>query len=210
MRRDDDSRTSTTLLDKVANWRDDPAWARFLDKYDPLLRRWCREYGLDDDSVDEVCQRVWIELANRMKTFQYDPSRTFRGWLRRLCESRVIDFLRQRRTATLLGLDERTGECETHARGASVESDETDEGDGDPFRLQLLSEGEKVQASVKAKVKPSTWDAFWLVAVCDWTVEKTANELAMTRTAVYAARGRVAGMLCDEGTHVSGMWAARP
>ncbi len=63
------------------------------------MREWCRGYRLDNDSIEEICQRVWIELADRMKSFQYDPNRTFRGWLRRLCESRVVDFLRNGRPA---------------------------------------------------------------------------------------------------------------
>ena len=65
-------------------------------------------------------------------------------------------------------------------------------GADDLLRLFLLGEAEKVQAAVRAKVKPQTWDAFWLVAVCDWTVERTAKALGMTHTAVYAARERVA------------------
>ena len=80
--------------------------------------------------------------------------------------------------------------------------------DSDLFRLFLLDEAEKVQAAVRAKVKPWTWEAFWLVAVCDWTVERTAKALGMTHTAVYAARERVARMLCDEGKRVSDRWAA--
>ena len=72
----------------------------------------------------------------------------------------------------------------------------------------LLDKAEKVQAVVKAKVKPSTWDAFWLVAVCDWSVEQTAKNLGMTHTAVYSARERVARTLCDEGKCVSNRWGA--
>ncbi len=71
------------------------------------------------------------------------------------------------------------------------------------MRLFLLDEAEKVQAMVRAKVKPSTWDAFWLIAVCDRTVEQTAKDLGMTHTAVYAARERVARKLCDEGNRVT-------
>ena len=94
----------------------------FRGRYDPLLRRWCRGYGLDDDSIDEVCQRIWIELADRMRTFHYDPNRTFRGWLRRVCESRVVDFLRQRQAVSLLSLDDRDGEPEAGARAAAIDS----------------------------------------------------------------------------------------
>src|SRR5579859_4957619 len=107
-----DGSTNRGLLREVADWENHPAWLRFRDTYDPLMVRWCRGYSLDGDSIDEVCQRIWIELADRMKTFEYDPNRTFRGWLRRLCESRVLNFLRQRRAATLLSLDGRMEEPE--------------------------------------------------------------------------------------------------
>ncbi len=210
MRLVDDGSTSPRLLSEVADWQDHPAWVSFRGRYDPLLRRWCHGYGLDDDSIDEVCQRIWIELADRMRTFHYDPNRTFRGWLRRVCDSRVVDFLRQRQAVSLHSLDDRDGEPEAGACGASIDPDERDHGEGaaDLLRLFLLGEAEKVQAAVRAKVKPHTWDAFWLVAVCDWTVERTAKALGMTHTAVYAARERVSRMLCDEGKRVSDRWAA--
>ena len=56
----DDGSTSPTLLSEVADWQDHPAWVSFRGRYNPLLRRWCHGYGLDDDSIDEVCQRIWI------------------------------------------------------------------------------------------------------------------------------------------------------
>jgi len=202
--------TSPTLLREVSDWQDHPAWVIFRGRYDPLLRRWCRGYCLDDDSIEEVCQRIWIELADRMRTFHYDPNRTFRGWLRRVCESRVVDFLRQRQAVCLLSLDDRDGEAEAGLCKASIDLGESDRGEGvaDLFRLFLLDEAEKVQAAVRAKVKPWTWEAFWLVAVCDWSVERTAKTLGMTRTAVYAASERVARKLCDEGKRVSNLWAS--
>jgi RNA polymerase sigma factor (sigma-70 family) len=206
----EDGSTSPTLLREVADWHDHPAWVSFRDRYDPLLRRWCRGYGLDEDSIDEVCQRIWIELADRMRTFHYDPKGTFRGWLRRVCESRVVDFLRQRQAVRLLSLAGHSGEPQVGARGASIDPDETDHGEGaaDLLRVSLLGEAEKVQAAVRAKVKPQTWDAFWLVAVCDWTVERAAKALGMTQTAVYAASERVTRMLRDEGTGAWDRWAA--
>ena len=141
-----------------------------------------------------------------MKTFQYDPNRTFRGWLRRFCESRVVDFLRQRQATRLLSLDEHDVERIAGSRATNATRPTTmrcgKRRPTRPARL-LLDEAEKVQASVRARVKPHTWDAFWLVAVCDWTVERTAEALGMTHTAVYAARERVARMLCDEGKRLS-------
>jgi RNA polymerase sigma-70 factor (ECF subfamily) len=204
----DDGSTNSKLLGKVSDWRDHLAWVRFQNWCNPMLRRWCRGDGLDEESIDEVCQLILIELANRMRTFQYDPNRTFRGWLRRLCHSRVLDFLRQRQrqAVRLRSLDERDDEPEAGARGASIDPDERD--DADPLRCDLLGEVEKVQAAVRAKVKPRTWEAFWLVAVYDWTVERTAEALGMTHVAVYAARARVAGMLREEDQRASKHGAA--
>ena len=201
-----------TLLSEVADWQNHPAWVSFRGTYDPLLVRWCRGYGLDEDSIDEVCQRIWIELADRMKTFEYDPNRTFRGWLRRLCESRVLNFLRQRQAVYVCSAStNEMVERRKHARvAARWTCDRIRRGSTDRLHLFLLDAGERVQAAVRAKVKPATWDAFWLVAVCDWSVERTAKSLGMTHIAVYAARERVARMLCDEGKRVSDGWAAGP
>ncbi len=166
--------TSPTLLGEVANWDNHPAWVRFRSRYDPLLRLWCANLGLDSDSVDEVCQRIWIELAGRMLTFRYDPNGGFRRWLRTLCVSRALDFMRQRKAAGLLSLDDRDEETGAHAYGDAIETDDIGEAD-DPSRLLLFDEAEKVQAAVRANVKPQSWDAFWLVAVCDWKVAETAR-----------------------------------
>lgn len=212
----DDGSTSPTLLSQVADWDDHPAWVQFRDTYDPRLRRWCRDYGLGSDAIDEICQRIWIELADRMKTFEYDPGGSFRGWLRRLCESRVLNFLHDRRAHPVLGLDDRDDEPADGRHGTAGNSAETDEGEGeaetegtsDWARLLLLREGERVQAAVRARVKPHNWEAFWLVAIRGWSVERTAQALGMTKAAVYAARKRVADMLRDEGRRVSGQWAA--
>jgi RNA polymerase sigma factor (sigma-70 family) len=192
--------TDQSLLSEVANWENQAAWARFRATYDPSLRRWCRRYGLNNDSIEEVCQLIWIELAHRMRTFEYDPSRTFRGWLRRLCESRVLNFLRQRRATPLVSLDERDFNVSPGTTGVSADDESAE---GNLHHHFLLEEAAKVQAGVRAKVKPHTWDAYWLVAVYDWSVERTAQSLGMSRTAVYAARERVAEMLFDAGKRVS-------
>jgi RNA polymerase sigma factor (sigma-70 family) len=207
MRPSGDGSTNRALLSEVADWENQPAWHRFWETYNPMLERWCRGYGLSEEWIDEVCHRIWIELADRMKTFEYDPNRTFRGWLRRLCQSRVLDFLRQRRAARLLSLDEQVAESKTIAARDTMDPDGDDEDDNPRHRF-LLEEGEKVQAAVRARVKPHTWEAFWLVAVCDWSVERTARSLGMSQTAVYCVRDRVARMLCDEGRRVSDGWTS--
>jgi RNA polymerase sigma-70 factor (ECF subfamily) len=46
-------------------------------------------------------------------------------------------------------------------------------------------------AQVRESVQSETWDAFWRTAVLNENVEKVANELGLSRGAVYIARSRV-------------------
>ena len=39
-----------------------------------------------------------MKLARRLGEFEYDERQTFRGWLHRITENAVIDFLREQRT----------------------------------------------------------------------------------------------------------------
>ena len=111
MVRYDAGTTNPTLLNRLGDWRDHEAWVDFVTRYDPVIRSiFCRRYRLDAESTEELCQRVWIDLARRMRTFHYDPGKTFRGWLRRLCESRAIDLLRKKKADAVESLDDQPAE----------------------------------------------------------------------------------------------------
>ncbi len=62
-----------------------------------MIRSCCRRFRLDPETTDEIRQRVWIDLARRMRTYRFDPGEAFRGWLGRLCESRALELLRERK-----------------------------------------------------------------------------------------------------------------
>src|SRR5579864_742732 len=89
--------TNPALLNRLVDWQDEAAWQEFFDRYRPLLEAWCGRAHLDRETADELCQRIWIDLARRMTSFQYDPSRKFRAWLWRVFRSRAVDLLRERR-----------------------------------------------------------------------------------------------------------------
>ena len=102
MIRYDAGTTNPTLLNRLCDWRDHEAWVDFVTRYDPVIRLSCRRYRLSAENADELSQRVWIDLARRMRTFRYDPGKTFRGWLRRLCQSRATDLLRKKNADDVL------------------------------------------------------------------------------------------------------------
>jgi RNA polymerase sigma-70 factor (ECF subfamily) len=195
--------TNPSNLRAISDWQNHLAWVEFQKRYDPLLRRCCGRLRLDREAADEVCQETWIAVAKRMSSFAYDPKGTFRGWLWRVCHHEAMDFLEQRRNDRTFPLDERD-ECVRFARepvGLNESAEEAAAGDeeGSAALAGLLREAEEIQAVVRRRVEPHTWEAFWLVGVMLWTVDEAAQHLRMSHANVYKAKARVTKKLQAEG-----------
>ena len=90
--------TSATLLDRVGlSPNDQVAWARFVGLYGSKIRGWCRRWGLQEADTEDVTQDVLLRLAQKLGAFHYDPSRSFRGWLRTVTQNALADFLADRK-----------------------------------------------------------------------------------------------------------------
>ena len=198
MNSDDTTRTSPTLLGRTADWRDDAAWWDFVARYDPLIQCWCREYGLDYDMSADVAQLFWIELADKMRAFRYDPSRRFRGWLRRCFHWRAVDAIRERsrEERAVLSLEDLSA---TQFEGSILACEPLDDDDESGDCLRLLDVAEQVQAAVRGQVQPKSWQVFWHISVDGWTTRQTADALNMTYVAAHAAHKRVVDRLTEEG-----------
>jgi RNA polymerase sigma-70 factor (ECF subfamily) len=196
MKRKDGRTTSPLLLKRVADWADHSAWCDFFRNYDPLIRCWCRGYGLDDDTIDELCQQIWIRLADRMRSYQYDPGRTFRGWLCQFCYCRAIDLIRKQKKEFVCCLAAEPAGALSLAVDV-IDSEECEWADS--RRSLLLRQAEQAQHLVKQRVDPQTWQAFWRIAVDDCSVRETADDMGMSYAAVFAAHKRVERMLRAEG-----------
>ena len=49
------------------------------------------------EDAEDVTQEVLLKLAKHLGQFQYDPSQSFRGWLRRVTENAITDYVRRHR-----------------------------------------------------------------------------------------------------------------
>lgn len=194
----DGGKTSPKLLDRVRDWSDHPAWAEFYERYDPMLRRWCVRFGLDADTSDEVCQRIWVELMARMRTFRYDPSRGFRKWLWRLFRSRAIDLLRHLNATQVPSFGDLPPGALSH-RPPGREPGEADGPEGPGASPVLVRLADEAQGAVRARVDAETWRAFWIVAIEDRPIREAAEALGKSYTAVYTGYKRVDRMLRAEG-----------
>ena len=62
---------------------DQAAWSEFVDHYGPKIMGWCQKWKLQEADAQDVTQNVLLRLAEKLKDFSYDATKSFRAWLRR-------------------------------------------------------------------------------------------------------------------------------
>jgi RNA polymerase sigma-70 factor (ECF subfamily) len=191
----DELLTSLSLLGAVADSGNQPAWKTFVERYKPLIERRCRRWGLQPADVEDVCADILAKLTQAMAKFRYDPSGGFRAWLRKVADNTVHSswrWLARRPAARGSGDTSVQQALEQVADGADMATELTEAMAGDMERAHQLSE------RVRLKVKPHTWQAFWLTTVAGEPAAEAARKLGMSTARVYVAKSRVIKLLQAE------------
>jgi len=186
------SRTSITLLGRLQSNPDDKvAWSDFVRRYGRIIFRWCRHWNLQEADAEDVTQNVLLRLAQKMPQFVYDPSRSFRAWLKTLTHHAWSDFVSSRQNRT-----QGSGDTETLQVLQSVEAREDLEKHLDEeFDRELLDEA---MTRVRGRVAPQTWEAFRLTAIEGLSGAEASERVPMKVAQVFVARRRVQKMLQEE------------
>jgi RNA polymerase sigma factor (sigma-70 family) len=187
-----ESGTRITLLGRL---RRDPtnqaAWAEFVDHYGAKIYAWCRKWHLQEADAQDVTQNVLLKLARKMAEFTYDPSRSFRAWLKTLTYHAWSDFLESRARPGLGSGDSHTSDIlhSVEAREDLVRQLEEE------FDRELLQEA---MLRVRLRVAPQTWQAFTLTALEGLSGAAAAERIPMQVAQVFVAKRRVQKMLREE------------
>ena len=92
------TRTDPALLDDVRDPRNHAAWEKFIARYGPMIRGWCRHWYPRE--ADDRAYDVFAELIFRMINFEYDPSKgRFRGWLKTVTHNMMARLKKGRYSA---------------------------------------------------------------------------------------------------------------
>jgi RNA polymerase sigma-70 factor (ECF subfamily) len=184
--------TSLSLLER-ARARDEAAWARLTGLYAPLLDRWCRQAALQDADAADVRQEVFLAVARGLDGFRSDPARgTFRGWLRTITQNKICDHWRRTQ-----GGQAAAGGSSAYEQLLQVPSAEADgPGPALPEELEVLYR--RALELLATDFEDDTWRAFWRVVVEGRPPAEVAEELHLSRNAVYLAKARVLARLREE------------
>jgi RNA polymerase sigma factor (sigma-70 family) len=189
------SSSSSTSSSLIACLRHRPAdkqaWEEFVRRYGPRIHSWCRGWGLQDADAQDVTQDVLVDVARQMRNFHYDPTRSFRAWLKTLAHGAWCDFLRRPQQRW-----RGSGDSKVQRMLDAVEAgDELARKFEEEYDRQLL---EEAMAQVQQRVEPGTWEAFRLLAFEGLTGRDAAARLGMTVGAVFMAKSRVQKQLKEE------------
>jgi RNA polymerase sigma-70 factor (ECF subfamily) len=184
--------TCVSLLTQLRQGPSDQAgWDEFVDRYGPHIYRWCRQWKLQDADAEDVTQNVLVKLTQKLGTFAYDSSRSFRGWLKTVAHRVWRDFERSRPRVQAAGDDSRVQERMLALEAREDLAQKLEEA----FDLELL---EAAKMRVRLRVAPQTWEAFRLVALEGLPVAEAAARVNLQVAMVYVAKRKVQKMLQEE------------
>jgi RNA polymerase sigma factor (sigma-70 family) len=195
------SRTSATLLGRLRHDVSDlDAWTEFVSRYRPLIFNWCRHWKLQEADAQDVAQIVLAKLADKLRTFEYDPNRSFRAYVKTLARYAWCDVLASRQGPGAAG----SGDSVVLELLDTFEAREDLQSRlADAFDREIMDEA---IARVRLRVEPRTWEAFRLTTLEGLSGAQAAIRAGMEVAAVYKAKSKVHKMLKDEARRIQETW----
>ncbi len=198
MRPEGMSRTSPTLLGRLGKVPpDETAWVEFVDRYGRRIYGWCAHWGLQQSDAEDVTQQVLLKLAAKMRSFAYDPSRSFRAWLKTVTHHAWRDFAEARKRPGAGSGDSAVRELLDNVGAGDNLAERLEE----EFSRDLL---EEAMARVRLRVQPHTWEAFRLLALEGLSGALVAARLEIKVATAFVARSKVQKMVQEEVRRLEG------
>jgi RNA polymerase sigma-70 factor (ECF subfamily) len=175
------------------------AWAVFHARYRGVILGWCLRRGLPPDGAEDLTQDVLLKLFQQLPRYRHDPARgQFRGWLKAVVNNALTDFWRRQGQRPERGVGgsaflERLGSLANPEAAAELST---------AIEEQAQSTAAEILERVRAKLKETTWQAFYQTMVEQRPAAEVAGELNLSVATVYKANYRVKQMLLQEYRHV--------
>lgn len=177
--------TSVTLLNRLRQPNQDAAWNRFVELYTPMLFAWASRLGLQESDAADLVQEVFALLVSKLPEFEYQPSKSFRGWLRTVAHNQFRASMRRRAKIPVA----------SPVDASDVAAPEDEAFWEVDYRRQLVA---RALTLMQADFEPTTWKACWECVANDRKSTEVAAELGLKPGAVRAAKFRVLARLRRE------------
>lgn len=179
--------TSESLLLRLKNARDQQAWSRFVRLYSPMLFRWAQGTGLQAQDAADLVQEVLTVVFRKLPSFQYDPSKSFRSWLRTITLNKFREFCRRRSVS-------KNAASESALAQFAVEQDAGSDWDL-TYQRSLFESAMKI---LESEFRPKTWQAVKIFVIENRPAAEIAAETGVSVWTIYAAKSRLMARLREE------------
>jgi RNA polymerase sigma-70 factor (ECF subfamily) len=186
--------TRISLLLRVKDPRDDAAWGEFVARYrQPIVQFCARKLAFRSADSEDVAQEVLLKLLAALRQFEYDPTGSFRKWLRTVARYAVLNYADKeaRRLDRAVGGDAQLSDW---IKASPDNVEELSDVLSATLRRDMLQDSERL---VRSRVDAATWQAYELRRK-EAPAKEVAAELGMTTAAVHKAYSRVKQLLRQE------------
>ena len=188
--------TSVSML-RRAQRGDDDSWRQLSQVYGPIVYGWARRCGCQSADAADVMQDTFASVAGALARFDHDrQGATFRGWLWTIVRNKIRDQQRGGDAAIAVG-----GTDAQMAIQNIADSPQATEIMDDPPTDHLMdaatARGRMIEW-LREGFDPRSWRMFWETTVQGREVVAVAEEMHVSRWAVYKARARVLQRLKQE------------
>ena len=184
----DEPSTSRSML-HLAQRGDDDAWQQIAQIYGPIVYAWARRCGCQPADSADVMQETFAAVAKALSTFDHTrEGATFRGWLWTIARNKVRDLARKKDELAAGGTDAqiKMQQVVDPARTLAEQEEPPSEleADSQSVRSRMLE-------LIRSSIDPRSWTMFWETAVVGRDPQEVADDMGVSRWAVYKARARV-------------------
>lgn len=177
--------TSESLIARVRDPSNRPAWDQFEQLYRPVIFRIARAKGLQHADALDLVQQVLLSVASAIDRFELrgDGVR-FRHWLSRVTRNAILKALSRPPRDQAVG----GSQILDVLSELPMVDRETDALIELEYRRELF---QRAADQVRGEVQESTWLAFELTVLQDTPIERAAEILGVSTGSIYAARSRI-------------------
>lgn len=188
--------TRLSLLQRMSDPRQRAdAWNVFLDRYANLIYAWCRHWGVDPVTEEDVLQETMMRVLSAIDFFERRRTGSFRVWLKNLAHSSWVELNRERqRQLALSSLSDRGKQLwqgPTSKAGYEHLAELCD-----AWATQEILEMAALR--VRDRVGESTWTTYLMLAVEHRDIENVSLSAGITEYQAYNRLFRVRRYLKQE------------
>jgi RNA polymerase sigma-70 factor, ECF subfamily len=183
--------TSLSLLDRLQQQRHQEDWTRFVEIYEPFIRRLIRMDAKFAADADDVCQEVMRKIISHLSRFRREREGSFRCWLKTITVNEVNAYWRHKARERRAGVGTDNLMIESLADPQNSLSEEWDREHG----RHVLR---RIQELIEPEFSRTTWRAFELRVLEGRATADVAATLQISRNAVDIAKSRVLARLRRE------------